>query len=72
MPITTPSPPMLKIYVKTKIPSIAVLRCLGMKGTHIFYVYLLQILSIGGLGVVIGIVLGTLIQLLLPLVFQDF
>ncbi|MEL7427827.1 MAG: FtsX-like permease family protein, partial [Bacteroidota bacterium] len=30
------------------------------------------ILSIGGLGVVIGIVLGTLIQLLLPLVFQDF
>ncbi|MEO0726498.1 MAG: FtsX-like permease family protein [Bacteroidota bacterium] len=60
------------IYVKTKIPSIAVLRCLGMKGTHIFYVYLLQILSIGGLGVLIGIVLGTLVQLLLPLVFQDF
>ena len=60
------------IYVKTKIASIAVLRTLGMKGSHIFYVYLLQILSIGGLGVVIGIVLGTLVQLLLPLVFQDF
>ena len=60
------------IYVKTKIASIAVLRCLGMKGNHIFYVYLLQILSIGGLGVLIGIVLGTLVQLLLPLVFQDF
>ena len=60
------------IYVRTKIASIAVLRCLGMKGSHIFYVYLLQILSIGGLGVLIGIILGTLVQLLLPLVFQDF
>lgn len=60
------------IYVKTKIPSIAVLRCLGMKGSDIFWVYLLQILTIGGLGVVLGIILGTVVQLALPQLFQDF
>ncbi len=60
------------IYVKTKIPSIAVLRCLGMKGSDIFWVYLLQICTIGGLGVILGIILGTAVQLVLPLLFQDF
>lgn len=60
------------IYVKTKIPAIAVLRCLGMKGSDIFWVYLLQICTIGGLGVVLGIVSGTAVQLALPQLFQDF
>jgi putative ABC transport system permease protein len=60
------------IYVKTKISSIAVLRCLGMKGSDILWVYLLQILTIGGLGVVLGIILGTVVQLALPQLFQDF
>lgn len=60
------------IYVKTKIPSIAVLRCLGMKGSDIFWVYLLQIRTIGGIGVILGIILGTVVQLALPQLFQDF
>lgn len=60
------------IYVKTKIPSIAVLRCLGMKGSDIFWVYLLQICTIGGLGVILGTILGTAVQLALPQLFQDF
>lgn len=60
------------IYVKTKIPSIAVFRCLGMKAKDVFYVYLLQILSIGAIGVIAGATLGTLIQLALPRLFKDF
>ncbi|MEM1215776.1 MAG: FtsX-like permease family protein [Bacteroidota bacterium] len=60
------------IYVKSKIPSIAVLRCLGMKGRDIFLVYLTQIITLGGLSVLIGVVLGTGIQLVLPLLFKDF
>ncbi|MEL7221620.1 MAG: FtsX-like permease family protein, partial [Bacteroidota bacterium] len=60
------------IYVKSKIQSIAVLRCIGMKGRDVFLVYLLQILSLGGLGVVVGALLGTVVQLILPILFKDF
>ena len=60
------------IYVRTKIPSIAIFRCLGMKGRDVFLVYLLQILVLGGLGVVFGAFLGTVVQLVLPILFKDF
>ena len=60
------------IYVKTKIPSIAIFRCLGMKGKEVFYVYLLQIMSLGGIGVAIGAALGTVVQLVLPQLFKGF
>ncbi len=60
------------IYVKSKIPAIAVLRCLGMKGQYAFYVYFLQIVVLGLIGTVLGVVLGTGIQVLLPLIMSDF
>ena len=60
------------IYVKNKIPSIAVFRCLGMKGKQAFQVYFIQILALGILGVVIGAILGSAVQLLLPKVLSDF
>lgn len=60
------------IYVKSKIPSIAVLRCLGMTRRQAFLVYFMQIVGIGMIGVVAGVVLGSAIQLLLPRVFSDF
>ncbi len=60
------------IYVKSKISSIAVLRCLGMKGNQAFMIYFIQIISLGLLGVLAGVILGSGIQLLLPRVFSDF
>lgn len=60
------------IYVRTKIPSIAIFRCLGMQGKQVFYVYLLQIMSLGVLSVGIGVILGTVVQLFLPVLFRDF
>lgn len=59
------------IYVKNKIPSIAIFRCLGMKGNEAFFIYLLQIFSVGAISVLIGAALGSGIQMLLPLVLQD-
>lgn len=58
------------IYVKTKIPSIAIFRCLGMDGTTSFLIYLVQILVIGTLSVILGAILGSAIQLLLPVVLS--
>lgn len=60
------------IYVKSKIPSIAVFRCLGMTGAQAFLVYFLQISALGFLGVVSGAALGSALQLLLPVVLNDF
>jgi len=59
------------IYVKTKIPSIAVFRCLGMKGVQAFTIYFLQIVVLGLIGVVIGAALGSAIQVLIPMVLSD-
>ena len=60
------------IYVKNKISSIAIFRCLGMKSNQAFIIYFLQILVLGVLGSILGAAFGSGIQLLLPKVFSDF
>jgi len=62
----------IHIYVREKVNSVAVLRCLGARGSQAFMIYLLQIVVIGIIGSVIGAVLGTLLQQLLPYVLKDF
>ena len=59
------------IYVKNKISSIAIFRCLGMKSNDAFIIYFLQILVLGILGSLLGAFLGSAIQLLLPKVFGE-
>ena len=62
----------IHIYIREKINTIAVLRCLGASSKQAFIIYLIQIVGIGFIGSVIGALLGTLIQQFLPLVLQDF
>ena len=62
----------ISIYVKDKIPSVAILRTLGSKGSHTFVIFLIQIFVMGIIGSVIGAILGSLLQVFLPLVLQDF
>jgi len=59
------------IYIKDKLPTVAILRCLGASGRKAFYVYLLQVAGIGLLGAVVGAVAGSLIQKLLPVLVKD-
>ncbi len=60
------------IYIKNKIPSIAVFRCLGMKGNQAFFIYFFQILLLGLIGALLGTILGTAIQILIPKILSDF
>jgi len=60
------------IYIREKIASIAIMRCLGIKAREAFLIYLIQIAGIGILGSVAGSLLGTLVQQLLPAVIKDF
>lgn len=61
----------IHIYVREKINSIALLRCLGANALQSFLIYLIQIVGIGFIGSIIGSVLGVFIQKVLPLVLKD-
>lgn len=61
----------IHVYMREKLSSIAILRCLGVSGSQAFLIYVIQILGIGLIGSVIGAILGTAVQQLLPKVLQD-
>jgi len=60
------------VYMKSKVKTVAVLRCLGVSGKDAFIIYLIQITIMGTVGAIIGTILGSLIQKLLPIVLQNF
>ena len=62
----------IHIYVREKINSVAILRCLGARGRQAFLIYLIQIVVIGFIGSVAGAALGTIIQQVLPIALKDF
>ena len=47
-------------------------RCLGVKASQAFIIYLIQIAGIGFIGSLIGAVLGVVIQQFLPFIIKDF
>jgi len=60
------------IYIKDKISTVSILRCLGASGGQAFLIYLLQIVAMGFVGSLLGALLGSGIQVLLPAVLKDF
>ncbi|HYG39337.1 MAG TPA: FtsX-like permease family protein [Cytophagales bacterium] len=60
------------IYVKEKIPAVAILRCLGLSGKQAFFIYLIQVASMGLIGSILGVILGSLLQTAIPVVLKDF
>src|SRR5690554_6780660 len=61
----------IQIYIREKLNSIAILRCLGVKSYEAFLIYLIQIVGIGFVGAVAGAALGVLIQQFIPFLLQD-
>ncbi|HCH45242.1 MULTISPECIES: FtsX-like permease family protein [unclassified Algoriphagus] len=62
----------VNVFVKEKLASVAVLRCLGVSSRDALYIYLFEIKIMGLVGAVLGAFLGTLLQFVLPAVFADF
>ncbi|WP_205512359.1 ABC transporter permease [Longitalea arenae] len=62
----------IHIYMREKIASIAILRCLGVNSSQAFLIYLIQIVTIGLIGSLLGALLGIAIQQQLPAVLKDF
>lgn len=62
----------VNVFVKEKLASVAVLRCLGVSAWTAMKIYLVQILVMGLIGSLFGAFLGTMLQFVLPTVFADF
>jgi len=62
----------VNVFVKEKLASVAVLRCLGVASLDVLLIYLVEIVIMGLFGALIGSVLGTLLQFILPVIFADF
>lgn len=62
----------VNVFVKEKLASVAVLRCLGVSSRDVLLIYLFEIILMGLVGAILGSMLGTGLQYVLPLVFEDF
>ena len=60
------------IYIKDKLATVSVLRCIGASGQQAFLIYLIQVLILAIIGSGLGAVLGSGLQVLLPKVLGDF
>jgi putative ABC transport system permease protein len=62
----------VNIYIKDKMSTVAVLRTLGASGRQAFLIFLTQIVVMGFLGSLAGVVIGTLVQKAIPFMLKDF
>lgn len=59
----------VNVLVRQRLPSIAILRCLGATSRQVLAVFLIQAVAMGLLGAILGAVIGVALQQLLPTVF---
>lgn len=60
------------VYIRQKINTVAVLRCVGVSSDQAMLIYLIQAACMGLIGSLIGALLGSAVQLYLPVLVQDF
>ena len=61
----------VNIYVKEKLRSVAVLKCLGATRRQSFLIFLIQIMGMGLIGGILGAVLGIFLQELFPYILSE-
>ncbi|WP_411767691.1 ABC transporter permease [Winogradskyella sp. A3E31] len=60
------------IYIKEKLKSVAILKCMGATRKQSFLIFLIQISGIGVLGGLIGSAIGVALQEAFPYILKDF
>jgi putative ABC transport system permease protein len=60
------------VYIRQKINTVAVLRCVGVSSNQALLIYLIQAAAMGLVGSVLGAIIGSGIQMYLPVLVQDF
>lgn len=62
----------VQIYIKEKLQSISILKCMGASTKQSFLIFLIQIAGIGVLGGLIGALIGIGLQLIFPYFLEVF
>lgn len=62
----------IHVYVKQRLETVAVLRCIGAKSKRTFWIYLNQAALMGIIGSGLGCLVGVGIQFILPQIVSDF
>ncbi len=60
------------VYIRGKLRSIAVLKCMGASRGQTFKIFLIQIAGLGGLGGLIGTILGVSLQMAAPGLLREY
>ena len=60
------------VYIREKIPQIAILKCVGVKGKDAILIFLFQSFVMGLIGALLGAFLGVGVQQILPFLITDF
>lgn len=62
----------VQVYIKEKLNTVAILRCLGARAFAAFSISLVQVIAVALLGVFLGSGVGVSVQYLLPAVLSSF
>jgi len=62
----------LHVFIRQRLATVAILRCLGASARTSFAIYLVQGLGLGLVGSALGVLLGLALQFTLPLALQKF
>jgi putative ABC transport system permease protein len=55
-----------RVFVQQKIRSIAILKCLGARGSQVLAIYMAQVLALGVLGSVVGVLIAMAVMAWIP------
>lgn len=61
----------MHLYIRQKIVTCAILRCLGADARHILLIFAVQALALGAVGSILGALLGIAIQFTIPSILKD-
>ncbi|WP_031496046.1 ABC transporter permease [Bryobacter aggregatus] len=59
-------------HLKQKLDNIAVMKCLGARSNQIISIYLMQTLALGGIGGILGILFGVIVQVAFPTLIERY
>jgi putative ABC transport system permease protein len=62
----------IQAHLQQKMDSIAVMKCLGAKSAQVLRIYVLQTAGLGLVGSLVGIALGSLVQMAFPLLLARY
>ncbi len=62
----------IQAHLQQKMDSIAVMKCLGAKSAQVLRIYVLQTAGLGIVGSLVGIALGSLVQMAFPILLSKY